>query len=848
MNLLLVTMPWAALDTPSLALGILQVAAREAGATVDTRYANFDFFDWASQATGLSTDEYDLLANRAYFEGYGDWVFSAALLGRAEHGVSEFLARADDLDERQRELCVELHRRVVDFLDDLAVDIAATRPEVVGLTTTFQQNTASLGLARRIKALIPGVTIVLGGANCDGTQGAALHRNFPFVDYVVRGEGELAFPALLDVLRGAGDPAGVPGLCWRDATGTDRANPLSRVPLPTQRLRAPEFTSYFTRVEESVARHHLQPKLVLEGSRGCWWGEKQHCTFCGLNGSLMRFRSKDADQFLQEILDQARRHRLLDVVVVDNILDMGYLQTLLPALAEHGHDFRIHYEIKSNLSYRQLRLLAEAGLVQVQPGIESLCTRVLKLMNKGVTGCQNVRHLRDAQSAGVWVSWNYLYGFPGESDDDYDRVIEQLPALHHLVPPESVSRLAIERFSPYFDRPELGFTDLRPAGHYARTYELPETELYDLAYVFDAAPAGIGGPTVERLIRAVDDWRRAHRTSRLTHCDLGHKIVLISQRPGFEWSVHTLHDPVELAAFRLLADPRSIASLTRRIAAQIGGTVTETRIEQLLVNWREVGIVYHDADRWIHVAALATNAELTRLDRLAPSPVSSPGTGSARGAPAAQPEPTAPGVPLQLWRDYHDPAGRLPGMSLGHVRVVGDAAAEAAELYRSGVRRAALVGTVDLTAGADPATTVPVLELLRELTGWGVVVDWRARLDPGPPPAALTHLYPPAAIDGAAPEHWRDWVDGFFVGRLYYRRGPGFLEIRDHRDGVLSRIVVDDPAYLDAIRRLVRDPAAGVPAGILADLAAEALILAVGDRHWWAPYRPHRWPQPPFQA
>lgn len=842
MDVLLVTMPWATLDTPSLALGILHEVAREAGATVRTRYVNLDFFDWASRVTGLRADDYDLLANRAYFEGYGDWVFSAALHSRSEHGTAKFLAHCDDLDERQRALCVELHRRVPDFLDDLAAGIAATRPEMVGLTTTFQQNTASLALARRIKALAPEVTVVFGGANCDGEQGAALHRNFPFVDYVVRGEGELALPALLDVLGSAGDPAGVPGLCWRDPAGAGRVNPLSRVPLPVQQLRAPDFASYFARVEESTAQHHVQPKLVLEGSRGCWWGEKQHCSFCGLNGLLIQFRSKHPEQFLQEILDQARRHRLLDMVVVDNILDMGYLQTLLPALADHGHDLRIHYEIKSNLSYRQLRLLAEAGLVQVQPGIENLSTGVLKLMNKGVTGCQNVRHLRDAQSAGVWVSWNYLYGFPGESDDDYDPVIVQLPALHHLVPPETVTRLAIERFSPYFDRPELGFTGLRPAGHYARTYELPEAELHDLAYLFDAAPAGIAGPTVDRLAHAVDEWRLAHGTSRLTHCDLGHKIVLISQRPGFDWSVHTIHDPIELAAFRLLADPRSITSLTRRIAAQTDSPVTETGIERLLVHWREAGILYHDADRWVHVAALATNGELTRLDRLPPGP------GSAGVDPASLPGPAGPGLTLQLWRDYHDRARRLPGMDLGRVRVVGDAAGKAAELYRSGVRRAALVGTTDLTVDADPATAVLALDLLRELTAWGIVVDWRARIGPGPPPAALTHLYPPAAIDGSSPEHWRAWVDGFFVGLLYYRRGPDFLEIRDHRDGVLNRILVDDPAYVDAIGRLVRDPTAEVPTGILADLAAESLILAVGDRHWWAPYRPHRWPQPPFHA
>lgn len=83
--------------------------------------------------------------------------------------------------------------------------------------------------------------------------------------------------------------------------------------------------------------------------------------------------------------------------------------------------------------------------------------------------------------------WNYLFGFPDETEEDYDSVIDQLPAIHHLAPPNGVTRVAIERFSPYFNRPELGFGDLRPAAHYAVIHDLSESELRDMAYVFDAA-------------------------------------------------------------------------------------------------------------------------------------------------------------------------------------------------------------------------------------------------------------------------------------------------------------------------------------------------------------------------
>lgn len=237
---------------------------------------------------------------------------------------------------------------------------------------------------------------------------------------------------------------------------------MSRRPLTPSQILTPVYDGFFERLDTSVAAGWVQPRLPVEGSRGCWWGEKHHCTFCGLNGSFMEFRSKSPDRFHDELVELARRYQVLDFMVVDNILDMGYFDTVLRRLAESDHQLRLHFEVKSNLRRPHFRRLVEAGTVMVQPGIESLSSKVLKLMDKGVTGCLNVRALRDAQSTGVSVCWNYLYGFPGESAADYREIIRQLPMLHHLEPPGGSSRIAIERFSPYFDRPELGFPDLRP--------------------------------------------------------------------------------------------------------------------------------------------------------------------------------------------------------------------------------------------------------------------------------------------------------------------------------------------------------------------------------------------------
>ncbi|WP_033343273.1 RiPP maturation radical SAM C-methyltransferase [Catenuloplanes japonicus] len=613
MRITLVHMPWGALDVPSLALGIMREVARRRGHEVEVRYANLDFADWITRRLPFGLRDYQYFSEDSYFQGAGDWVFAGALHGTSRP-FAPFAKLLDDAGASAHETALtrELHACAPDWITELVGDIVAGDPEMVGFTSTFQQNCASLAAARLIKRLRPGVRVVLGGANCDGPQGAALHRNFPFVDYVVRGEGEPAFPALLDALSTGDDLSHVPGLCWRDATGAARANDVATRPLAPNEIVAPDYDGFPERLDASAAAGWVAPRLVVEGSRGCWWGEKHHCTFCGLNGTLMEFRSKSPRQFHDEVLALAARHRLLDFVVVDNILDMAYFDSVLAWIAESGYDLRLHFEVKANLRRHHLQRLADAGAVQVQPGVESLNGHVLKLMDKGVTGCQNVRALRDAQSVGVTASWNYLYGFPGETADDYDSVIRQLPRLHHLEPPVGANRIAVERFSPYFNRPELGFSALRPAPMYHQIYELPEHELFDLAYIFACVPQGIGRDRGAALESAVDAWRAAYPDSRLTVHDLDDRLVLVNRREAYPWTVLDLQDPGEVALFRLLAQPHKPAALA--------GKLPGVPVDALIDRWVELGLLFTDAGQYVHLAVDADNQVLARIEHRLEAP------------------------------------------------------------------------------------------------------------------------------------------------------------------------------------------------------------------------------------
>ena len=879
MRIVLVHMPWAPIDIPSLALGILRTAAQRLGHEVHVRFANLDLVDWLTKRTDFDLRGYHFYSESSYFQGAGDWVFSSALYQPEPGRVERFARLLDRENASAAEIAMsaELYQLAPEFIEHLVADLDDLAPDLVGFTTTFQQNTASLAAARALKRRRPGIRTVFGGANCDGPQGAALHRNFPFVDYVVRGEGEEAFPALLAALAVAADaPAAtdrapavadltaIAGLCWRVADGASVVNPMARRPLPPGDILPPTFDGFFDRLDASAASGWVEPRLVVEGARGCWWGEKHHCTFCGLNGSFMQFRSKSPERFYAELVELAERHRLLDFFVVDNILDMRYFDSVLARLVESGHDVRMQYEVKSNLRRDHFQRLADSGAVYVQPGIESLNSHVLRLMDKGVSGCQNIRALRDAESTGVTATWNYLYGFPGETRQDYQDIIEQLPRLHHLAPPVGVSRIAIERFSPYFNRPELGFAELRPAPQYAEIYQLPETELTDLAYLFSAPPRGIDEALAGTLGAGLDEWRDAYPDSRLAYHDLADRIVLISQRAGYDWRTLELTAELEIALFRLLDQPRSVSVLTDR-TAPLGAD--PAAVETILRRWSQLGVVFTDAGSWIHLATEARNQMLLRVQHRHRPVQHRPDQPTVRALAATRRERPAPaptsgaggaGVPVQLWRD-HDPALRdQPGMRLGRHRVTGDWARWAAEWDRAGARGLRLDRPVVLCADGGP-DDAGALALIRELTSRAIAVDWEARCHAGCDDAGLfSHLWPPSQLyHGESPsqvhcgegpdEVGRGWRERYFPAKCVFRQGPGFLEVRDRRFGSLELFTIDDPEWIDAVGAMAEGaPPATVPADARTAFAEARLTVERAGSIWWLPARIRRWPFPPL--
>ena len=277
----LIAMPFGGIHAPSLDLSLLRAELERVNVSCDVHYFNLDF------AERIGIAQYDRYADNSDGASLGEWRFSDCLFPRPEKEGERFVEEVliplerftlEGIEQFERERAL-----AGPFLADCLRARDWSRYRVIGFTTTFAQNTPSLAFARMIKQVAPGSAIVFGGANCEGEMGLQLRRSFPWIDFVCTGEGDEVFPELARQLLGRSPRAPLPGIA---SDGHDPPSP-ARMVTDLDRLPHPDFLAYFDRVEHSPLRERLSPWIPMETSRGCWWGEKHHCKFCGLNGQSM---------------------------------------------------------------------------------------------------------------------------------------------------------------------------------------------------------------------------------------------------------------------------------------------------------------------------------------------------------------------------------------------------------------------------------------------------------------------------------------------------------------------------------------------------------------------------------
>lgn len=624
----LVAMPFTCADLPSAALSALSAYARRERPqyTID---CHSEFVDVSVM---IGDRLYAAIAHEANEIGmllYMPLIYPERLDAVREHfrqwvtkrAPSEPVFRDPGFDPERTFLAI------IDTLTSHVADLAArlANMRVVGMTCTHGQLFANVALAKELKRLNPGVTVVIGGARTIGSRsGQTVMREYDCFDYLVEGEGEGALVALLDALanRGATDPAAaevpVGGGIFSASTGE----------LPMDALPMPDYDEYAARAE----RLGVSWSIPVETSRGCWWDRtartgnaKDTCFFCSLNVEWGGYREKSNARVVQEIVTLSDRYQNLNVTFLDNILRIKGVEALAESIKQTNREYWFFHELRASVTPYELLLLYEAGLSSVQIGIEGLSASLLRRINKGTSPIQNLAALKTCAELGIRSKSNLIADFPGSTAQEVSDTCEVILEYALALPPLSVTgfRLTVSSTVDRL-RDDFGVANVRNLDMYRSG--LPE-DVWNRLELFDrdfdqVAPTADWAP----VRRAAEHWAELHRARRehlLIYRDGKTYITIDDSRFGdfrtatFEGLARDLYVYcMEIRTFEEIAD-RFLSPATSVEA-----------IREALDLFVENRIMYAEHDRYLSLALAPTPRIASQRIRAfrAAEPVSEPVT------------------------------------------------------------------------------------------------------------------------------------------------------------------------------------------------------------------------------
>jgi radical SAM superfamily enzyme YgiQ (UPF0313 family) len=289
-------------------------------------------------------------------------------------------------------------------------------------------------LCRELKARYPHLTVVWGGYF--PTQHYDVCLRADYVDYVVRGHGELVFKALLDTLRRGDDPSPLPGLAYRaPESGEPNSNPLAPIPHPES---LPDFPYHRVDAPRYVRRTFMGERtLPHHSSYGCPF----FCNFCAVVNMVNgRWLAQSAERTATTVRHLVKQWGVDAVEFYDN--NFFTYEKRTAEFAERIRGLGIGWwgeaRIDTMLAYseRTWTLMRESGLRMVFLGAESGSDETLQRMNKGgqATVEKTLEMAARMKAYGIVPEMSFVLGNPPDPEADVRQTIEFIRRVKRVNP------------------------------------------------------------------------------------------------------------------------------------------------------------------------------------------------------------------------------------------------------------------------------------------------------------------------------------------------------------------------------------------------------------------------------
>jgi len=301
--------------------------------------------------------------------------------------------------------------------EECAARVVEERPEVVGFncsTHTFMQTIETMEMIRKE---LPNTIMVLGGYHATFASKKIL-RDYPFIDYILKGESEGPMVKLLDALEKGEKPVEVEGITYFD-DGEFVDNPMALVenlddlPFPDRDMLGDLQYGYnFQGIPLTFGKF-----TTLSTSRGCPF----NCAYCSCAAfSNKRWRYRSAKSVVDELEKVYKQGYRECVLVDDNFTHKTQrVEEICRLIRERGIKMRLYCEGRADhADYRLLSTMKKAGFDVIYFGVESANPRILEYYNKKITPDKNRNAIRNAKKANLLVITSFIIGAPIESREE----------------------------------------------------------------------------------------------------------------------------------------------------------------------------------------------------------------------------------------------------------------------------------------------------------------------------------------------------------------------------------------------------------------------------------------------
>jgi len=302
--------------------------------------------------------------------------------------------------------------------EDVASQILAGQPDIVGLSCYVWNIKTLMAVSRRIKEVKPDIKIVLGGPEV-GPLATQVLRTHPYVDIVVKSEGEVPFSEVVEASGNGGDYISVRGIAFRRA-GEIHETENAPILKDLSHIPSPHLIRY---------GEHKGRIICLETQRGCVF----KCNFCFYNKDLsIRNRRFDLARVKEEIFFWLQQE-VEEIYLMDPVFNLNAARAkeICHFVAQHNHrKVPFHTEVWAEFIDEEMaRLFRKGNFTFLEVGLQTTDDNVLAAVERRLKLKQFIEGINHLKKFDLRFELQLIYGLPGETRASFKRSLDFAASL-----------------------------------------------------------------------------------------------------------------------------------------------------------------------------------------------------------------------------------------------------------------------------------------------------------------------------------------------------------------------------------------------------------------------------------